>query len=265
MPAPMASPAPELVLNAEHYSRVLRDILPTTKEFLWIATADLKDVFVEGGPKSRPFRPLVAVFAELVGRGVAVRLLHASAPISTNMPPCAKATCSNAASAHASIRKSSSSMAPSPTSGPPISPEPDSEPKAITAGISRPACSSTIEHTSPASWMKSTPSGSAATAAHANDATSAPIPSTSVPNPKAAPRGWSAFIRQANDSSGRPASSHAELGLSAPGNAEPQLGECFQNSAKATLSRSRRAHRRSQAAPKKNPSFDVRPCHSPSP
>ncbi len=34
MPAPMASPAPELVLNAEHYSRVLRDILPTTKEFL---------------------------------------------------------------------------------------------------------------------------------------------------------------------------------------------------------------------------------------
>ena len=80
MPAPMASPAPELVLNAEHYSRVLRDILPTTKEFLWIATADLKDVFVEGGPKSRPFRPLVAVFAELVGRGVAVRLLHAKEP-----------------------------------------------------------------------------------------------------------------------------------------------------------------------------------------
>ena len=76
----MASPAPELVLNAEHYSRVLRDILPTTKEFLWIATADLKDVFVEGGPKSRPFRPLVAVFAELVSRGVAVRLLHAKEP-----------------------------------------------------------------------------------------------------------------------------------------------------------------------------------------
>jgi hypothetical protein len=55
------------------------------------------------------------------------------------------------------------------------------------------------------------------------------------------------FIRQVGDKSGCLASfiasrwlasfiasSHAELGLSAPGNAEPQLGECFQHSAKAT-------------------------------
>jgi hypothetical protein len=46
------------------------------------------------------------------------------------------------------------------------------------------------------------------------------------------------FIRQVGDKSGWLASfiasSHAELGLSAPGNAEPQLGECFQHSAKAT-------------------------------
>ena len=42
------------------------------------------------------------------------------------------------------------------------------------------------------------------------------------------------FIRQPSDTCGWLTSSHAELGLSAPGNAEPQLGECFQNSAKAT-------------------------------
>jgi hypothetical protein len=46
------------------------------------------------------------------------------------------------------------------------------------------------------------------------------------------------FIRQVGDKSGWLssfiASSLAELGLSAPGNAEPQLGECFQHSAKAT-------------------------------
>jgi hypothetical protein len=42
------------------------------------------------------------------------------------------------------------------------------------------------------------------------------------------------FLRQVSDKSGWLASSHAELGLSAPGNAEPQLGACFQNGAKAT-------------------------------
>ena len=46
------------------------------------------------------------------------------------------------------------------------------------------------------------------------------------------------FIRQPSDKSGCLASfiasPHAELGLSAPGNAEPQLGECFQHNAKAT-------------------------------
>ncbi len=46
------------------------------------------------------------------------------------------------------------------------------------------------------------------------------------------------FIRQVGDKCGWLASfiasSHAELGLSPPGNAEPQLGECSQHSAKAT-------------------------------
>ena len=42
------------------------------------------------------------------------------------------------------------------------------------------------------------------------------------------------LIRQVGDKSGCLASFHAELGLGAPGNAEPQLGACFQNGAKAT-------------------------------
>ena len=40
--------------------------------------------------------------------------------------------------------------------------------------------------------------------------------------------------RQPSDTCGYLTSPHAELGLSAPGNAEPQLGECFQHNAKAT-------------------------------
>ena len=42
------------------------------------------------------------------------------------------------------------------------------------------------------------------------------------------------FSRQVGDKSGCLASPHAELGLGVPGNAEPQLGECFQTGAKAT-------------------------------
>ncbi|MFN0125744.1 MAG: phospholipase D-like domain-containing protein [Verrucomicrobiales bacterium] len=72
--------APELLLDGEHYTRVMRDWVPSARRFLWIATADLKDLFVEGGPKNHPFRPFVAVLADLVGNGVAVRLLHAKEP-----------------------------------------------------------------------------------------------------------------------------------------------------------------------------------------
>jgi len=76
----MASRTPELLLNAEHYTRLMRELVPKTQHLLWIATADLKDLFVEGGPRSRPFRPFVKLLAELVERGVAVRLLHAKEP-----------------------------------------------------------------------------------------------------------------------------------------------------------------------------------------
>jgi len=71
---------PELLLDGDHYRRLLREVVPAAQRFLWLATADLKDLFVEGGPKRQPFRPFVAMLADLVNRGVAVRLLHAKEP-----------------------------------------------------------------------------------------------------------------------------------------------------------------------------------------
>ncbi len=76
----MPGSTPELLLDVEHYTRLMRELVPAARKFLWIATADLKDLFVEGGPKSRPFQPFVAVLAGLVERGVAVRLLHGKEP-----------------------------------------------------------------------------------------------------------------------------------------------------------------------------------------
>lgn len=55
----------------------LLDALRTAKKTLWIATADLKDMHI---PWGRSYRPIPVVLAELVRRGVSVRLLHAKEP-----------------------------------------------------------------------------------------------------------------------------------------------------------------------------------------
>jgi phosphatidylserine/phosphatidylglycerophosphate/cardiolipin synthase-like enzyme len=67
----------ELILNREHYTRLIMEAVPSAKKFLWLATADLKDLHVVQGRRSVPF---LAVLAELVGRGVYVRLMHAKEP-----------------------------------------------------------------------------------------------------------------------------------------------------------------------------------------
>lgn len=68
----------ELILNAEHCERVLDELATAAQRFLWIATADIKDVHVEG-PGGR-FVPFLSVLAELVSCGVDVRLFHAKEP-----------------------------------------------------------------------------------------------------------------------------------------------------------------------------------------
>jgi phosphatidylserine/phosphatidylglycerophosphate/cardiolipin synthase-like enzyme len=70
-------PMTELILNREHYTRLIQEVVPAAKKFLWLATADLKDLHVSRG---RRFVPFLGVLAELVGRGVYVRLMHAKEP-----------------------------------------------------------------------------------------------------------------------------------------------------------------------------------------
>ena len=68
----------ELILNEEHYARVVDKVIPGAERFLWIATADIKDVHVEG-PGGR-FVPFLSVLADLCSAGVDVRLFHAKEP-----------------------------------------------------------------------------------------------------------------------------------------------------------------------------------------
>lgn len=61
------------ISNSAHYKEVLSRVLHV-KESLWIGTADIKDPYVEVGKEKKPF---LALIAQLIRRGVEVRLIHA--------------------------------------------------------------------------------------------------------------------------------------------------------------------------------------------
>ena len=64
--------------NRDIYTSVVCGIVPQAKERLWIATADIKDMYVDaGGPEMVPF---LEVLDGMVKRGVEVRLIHAKDP-----------------------------------------------------------------------------------------------------------------------------------------------------------------------------------------
>ena len=67
----------KLLLNREIYEEVIQGCLPQARQFIWIVTADIKDMYVEawGG-----FVPLLELLADKVSQGVAVRLIHAKEP-----------------------------------------------------------------------------------------------------------------------------------------------------------------------------------------
>ena len=69
----MRAIAAELKSGSELYREVVLDKLAHARESVWIATANVKDMHVEG-------RSVVALFADLAERGVELRLLHAELP-----------------------------------------------------------------------------------------------------------------------------------------------------------------------------------------
>ena len=66
----------KLITDSAHYTEVLARV-PKVKHSLWIGTADIKDLYVKVGSQMKPF---LAVLAELIKKGVEVRLIHAKEP-----------------------------------------------------------------------------------------------------------------------------------------------------------------------------------------
>jgi phosphatidylserine/phosphatidylglycerophosphate/cardiolipin synthase-like enzyme len=81
---PMAPRTFELVSGRGHYERVLRAVLDAERS-VWIATANLKELMVEGpvlvpGRRRNAYRSVLELLAEQARRGVELRILHASLP-----------------------------------------------------------------------------------------------------------------------------------------------------------------------------------------
>ncbi len=70
----------QFVSDRDIYERVIRDAVPRAARRVWIATADIKDLYVEPAAGAAEMVPFVQVLAQLLGRGVEVRLVHAKEP-----------------------------------------------------------------------------------------------------------------------------------------------------------------------------------------
>lgn len=67
----------QFVKDREIYEQVILEKVPRATRFLWIATADIKDLYVNKGKKMVPF---LEILSDLCQLGVAVRLVHAKEP-----------------------------------------------------------------------------------------------------------------------------------------------------------------------------------------
>jgi len=67
----------EFITDRKIYEKVICGCVPKAKKFVWLATADLKDLHVDKQGKMVPF---LEILSDLVAKRVEVRLLHAKEP-----------------------------------------------------------------------------------------------------------------------------------------------------------------------------------------
>ena len=68
--------ATQFIFGSDHYNKVLSRVA-SVKRSLWIGTADIKDLYVKVGSQMKPF---LEILAQLIKKGVEVRLIHAKEP-----------------------------------------------------------------------------------------------------------------------------------------------------------------------------------------
>lgn len=67
-----------LVADEQIHEAIFKDLIPSAKRFVWIATADIKDLHYQRTAKK--FETFLALFDDLVEEGIEIRLIHAKEP-----------------------------------------------------------------------------------------------------------------------------------------------------------------------------------------
>ena len=69
----------QFIVNREIYVKVICGLVPKARKRLWIATADIKDMYVTM-PGQSEMIPFLGMLDQLLARGVEIRLIHAKEP-----------------------------------------------------------------------------------------------------------------------------------------------------------------------------------------
>jgi phosphatidylserine/phosphatidylglycerophosphate/cardiolipin synthase-like enzyme len=67
----------EFITDTEIYETVICQQIPRARRFVWLATSDMKDLYVKKGRNAVPF---LEVLSGLIDKSVEIRLLHAKEP-----------------------------------------------------------------------------------------------------------------------------------------------------------------------------------------
>lgn len=67
----------QFIKDREIYEKVVQELVISAEHFVWIASADIKDMYVKRGNGMQPF---LSVLADMIESGVSVRLIHAKEP-----------------------------------------------------------------------------------------------------------------------------------------------------------------------------------------
>jgi len=67
----------ELITNREIYEKIILNLIPKAKKFVWIGTADIKDLYIQKGNQMAPF---LEILFDLLGKKVDIRLIFAKEP-----------------------------------------------------------------------------------------------------------------------------------------------------------------------------------------
>jgi phosphatidylserine/phosphatidylglycerophosphate/cardiolipin synthase-like enzyme len=81
-PTPCATGSAELVIDSQHFHRIVREGILKAETSLDIMTADFKAMLVPQPGGSRRAVSIVQIFRRLADKGVEIRLLHAGTPSS---------------------------------------------------------------------------------------------------------------------------------------------------------------------------------------